>query len=148
MANIPPAPVGTPFGSFTWADWYEKIRRILNDGLINHNELQNLQGGSLTERYHLTLAEYNKAKDAMSIKGIQRGVISFSGTTTNATATITAVDPTKTELRFLGSAEQINSSGSTGANILLLNSTTIQANRYNPGTSIALTVSWELTEYN
>lgn len=28
---IPPSPVGSPFGSYTWSDWYEKVRRAIND---------------------------------------------------------------------------------------------------------------------
>lgn len=33
MADIlPPAPVGTPFGSYAWADWYRKVRDQINAG--------------------------------------------------------------------------------------------------------------------
>jgi len=31
MALIPPAPLGAPFTSYTWADWYEKVRREINN---------------------------------------------------------------------------------------------------------------------
>lgn len=58
--QLPPAPVGTPFGSYTWADWYEKIRFIVSNTDFNHNDLKNIQGGNSTERYHLTLPEYSK----------------------------------------------------------------------------------------
>lgn len=27
---IPPSPVDSPFGSYNWADWYEKVRRAIN----------------------------------------------------------------------------------------------------------------------
>ena len=60
MALIPPAPVGALPGSGFWNDWVEKIRKVVNDlynGLINHNDLQNIQGGSAAERYHLTTAQ-------------------------------------------------------------------------------------------
>lgn len=31
MADIiPPAPVDAPFGAYNWADWYEKVRRQIN----------------------------------------------------------------------------------------------------------------------
>lgn len=31
MAEIlPPAPVGAPFGSYTWSDWYKKVRDQIN----------------------------------------------------------------------------------------------------------------------
>lgn len=79
----------------------------------------------------------------MSIKGIQRGTI--AATTSGVTATITAVNTAKTELRFLGG------SGNDGVSqyavvprLVLTNSTTITATT-SAGTA---TVSWELTEYN
>ena len=56
---IPPAPVGTPFGDYSWIDWYQKIRRAINDvNLINHNDLQNIQGGTTDEFYHMTSAQH------------------------------------------------------------------------------------------
>jgi hypothetical protein len=60
MALIPPQPAGSVPGEGFWNDWIEKIRTIVNDlqqGLIAHNDLQNIQGGSASERYHLTLAQ-------------------------------------------------------------------------------------------
>lgn len=30
MAFLPPAPVSSPFGSYTWADWYRKVRDSIN----------------------------------------------------------------------------------------------------------------------
>lgn len=59
MALIPPQPIGVLPGSGFWNDWIEKVRVIINnlsEGNINHNDLQNIQGGSTTERYHLTSA--------------------------------------------------------------------------------------------
>ena len=141
--KIPPAPTGTPFGSYTWADWYYKITALLNDTLFNHNDLQNIQGGSSTERYHLTAAEYNRAKNAMSIKSIQRGTITITGTNTTATASITSVDTSKTELRYLGVTE---TSSDSGAYLTLSSSTQITATRAAPTASHSVTVSWELTE--
>lgn len=29
---IPPSPIDAPFGSYGWADWYEKVRRAINEG--------------------------------------------------------------------------------------------------------------------
>lgn len=59
MSLIPPQPVNVLPGSGYWNDWIEKIRLLVNDlqqGFINHNDLQNIQGGSSTESYHLTSA--------------------------------------------------------------------------------------------
>lgn len=56
---IPPAPIGAPFTDYSWIDWYQKVRRAINEvGEIDHNNLLNIQGGSVTERYHLTSSEH------------------------------------------------------------------------------------------
>jgi hypothetical protein len=79
-----------------------------------------------------------------AIKSIQRGKITLTGVTSN-TATITAVDTSKTELRMLGSTYN----GVTLADVLtmieLTNSTTITATRAASGSTAV--VSWELTEF-
>src|SRR5688500_4743620 len=67
MALIPPQPVGVAPGHSFWNDWIEKIRTVVNDlslGLINHNDLQNIQGGNSSERYHLTAAQHTDLTDA------------------------------------------------------------------------------------
>lgn len=79
MADIlPPAPIDAPFASYNWTDWYKKVRDAINNaGSVlwsqitsftgsnltqletrNHNDLQNIQGGTSGEYYHLTAAEY------------------------------------------------------------------------------------------
>lgn len=52
------------------------------------------------------------------IKSIQRGTISLSSGSSSATATLTAVDPAKTLLIFLGA-----SGGDTAVRIALTNAT-------------------------
>ena len=85
----------------------------------------------------------NIAQAPMRIKQIQRGVILiFSGAGTNtATATISAVNPGKTELRMLGHH------GGDFPSIVLENSTTIRTTRATNSTTMQTYVSWELTEY-
>ena len=60
-SKLPPLPVGVAPGSGYWNDWYEKLRKIINDLIsgVGHNTLAGLQGGQPAEYYHLTLAEYN-----------------------------------------------------------------------------------------
>jgi len=61
MSNkLPPLPVGVAPGSGYWNDWYEKLRKIINDliGGVGHNTLAGLQGGQAGEYYHLTASEY------------------------------------------------------------------------------------------
>ena len=87
----------------------------------------------------------NQSGGGMQIKSIQRGVITIAGGTVSATATITAVNPAKSELRYLG-----NIFGGTilagFAYLALTNATTITATR--GGAPVDGTdVSWELTEW-
>lgn len=143
--KLPPAPVGTPFASYTWADWYVKLREILNNTDFNHNDLKNIQGGTDNERYHLTLAEYNKAINAMSIKRIVRGSITLSIGVSSDIYTITPAisNLQKAQLFYLGTS---NSPSDGGISITLSNTTTITANRLT--SSANATVSFELVEYN
>lgn len=78
MSLIPPTPPGSNFSSYSWQDWYEKIRRAINNSTSiawsqitdftgsnltalltrDHKDLQNLQGGTTAEYYHMTAAEH------------------------------------------------------------------------------------------
>lgn len=83
-----------------------------------------------------------------AIKSIQRGTLSISGTNNAATATISSVNPAKTELRFLGANPIASASVNEGmVYIVLTNSTTITASRQFGGNGNTPIVSWELTEY-
>jgi len=78
MADIiPPIPIDAPFASYNWVDWYQKVRRAINEAqnlkwsqitdftgsnlnqiaTRNHNDLQTLQGGTAGQYYHLTSAQ-------------------------------------------------------------------------------------------
>ena len=81
-----------------------------------------------------------------AIKSIQRGVIVIPNGTISTTATISAVNTAKSELRFLGSGG-VNSSGTPiFTPIRLTNSTTLTAESSN-GSAYGHSISWELTEY-
>ena len=77
-----------------------------------------------------------------TLKSIQRGVISMVGAY-SGTATITAVDTSKTELRLLGVSNTTVLADL--ARVVLTNATTITATR--GSTSGTSEVSWELTEF-
>jgi len=64
MAILPPVPFDRPQTSFEWVDWYTKLRQVIDTSALDHNSLQSLQGGSTTERYHLTAADAAKATNA------------------------------------------------------------------------------------
>ena len=79
------------------------------------------------------------------IKSIQRGTIPITGVST--TATISAVDTSKSELRYLGSTYDGGGSPTINqsyVNLVLTNSTTLTATK--TAVAGAGTVSWELTE--
>lgn len=95
-----------------------------------------------------TFSQFAGGGGGATIKAIQRGVISISTGDTSATATITAVDMAKTELRFLGGSG-FDASVTIAAvpRVVLTNTTTVTAT-LNTNAGAILNVSWELTEYN
>lgn len=75
--TLPPPPVNDKPGSFAWLEWYRQLRayvstsgsvpwyiinfagsNITDIALRDHNQLQNVQGGSSNEKYHLTQAQH------------------------------------------------------------------------------------------
>ena len=54
---LPPIPWDKPQTSFEWVDWYTKLRNVIDNSALDHNALQNLQGGTSGEYFHLTNAE-------------------------------------------------------------------------------------------
>ena len=90
MADIiPPAPVNDPPNSYGWVDWYVKLVAFVNSQTnilwanINksganltdiptrlHNDLQTVQGGGASERYHLTSAQHTEATNVRSSRGV------------------------------------------------------------------------------
>lgn len=91
--GLPPPPLNDAPGSFTWLEWYRQLRNYISTSgsvpwyIINfadsnlsdiqnkdHNILDNLQGGSGGERYHLTAAQYavlgtGEHNDLLAIQG-------------------------------------------------------------------------------
>lgn len=107
MADIiPPIPIEAPFTSYNWVDWYQKVRRAINEAqniswsqinnftgsnltqlaTRNHNDLQNIQGGSATENYHMTSAQ-NTALDAGITVTITTAALTALGTQGSMTFT-------------------------------------------------------------
>ncbi len=82
-----------------------------------------------------------------AIKSVQRGVITLGAEGAPGTATISAVNPNKSELRYLGSTTQhgVESIALWLARVYLINSTTVGATAQSNNT--ATNVGWELTEY-
>jgi len=87
-SGLPPPPTRAASGDFAWTAWYNELYRLLStsgavawsqvnkDGssvgdLQNktHNLLTPIQGGTSTERYHLTALQYNRATSVISKAG-------------------------------------------------------------------------------
>lgn len=94
MAGLPPPPIQDKPGTFTWLEWYRQLREyvstsgsvpwyvinfagsnITDIALRDHDQLQNVQGGTAGEHNHLTDAEYTQIQDNFhnSTVGIQGG---------------------------------------------------------------------------
>jgi hypothetical protein len=43
--------------SFEWVDWYTRLRDVIDNSALDHNALQNLQGGTTSQYNHLTDAQ-------------------------------------------------------------------------------------------
>lgn len=82
------------------------------------------------------------------IKSIQRGIITITVANTPVTATISAVNTAKTELRYLGGGNADGAPAPVFGRIVLTNSTTITASPSSSGVLNGnVIVSWELTEW-
>lgn len=89
---LPPPPIQDKPGSFTWLEWYRQLRayvstsgsvpwyiinfagsNITDIALRDHANLQNLQGGTAGEHYHLTAAQITALGVHNSLTGLQGG---------------------------------------------------------------------------
>lgn len=95
MANgLPPPPINDQPGSFTWLEWYRQLRNYISTNgsvpwyVINfagsnitdiatrdHDQLQNIDGGTAGEHYHLTAAQHAAltAGPHNTLSGLQGG---------------------------------------------------------------------------
>lgn len=80
-----------------------------------------------------------------SIKSIQRGTVVITSGTSSASASITAVDTSKTELRMLGFSTATIGTTDGFPRINLAATTAVNASR-GGASGVDITISWELTE--
>ena len=92
--GLPPPPINDQPGSFTWLEWYRQLRNYISTNgsvpwyVINfagsnitdiatrdHDQLQNLDGGTAGEHYHLTAAQHAAltAGPHNTLSGLQGG---------------------------------------------------------------------------
>lgn len=93
-SGLPPPPINDAPGSFTWLEWYRQLRSYISTtGSVpwyvidfagsnitdiaqrDHNQLQNLQGGTAGEKYHITAAQHASLGVGLhnTLNGIQGG---------------------------------------------------------------------------
>lgn len=90
VTTLPPAPIRDPWGSYTWEEWFRRLRDRATQGLttvlwtaINftssnltdiatrlHNQLQTIQGGTSGEYYHLTSSEYTELQRSDNVTSV------------------------------------------------------------------------------
>ena len=92
--GLPPPPINDQPGSFTWLEWYRQLRNYISTNgsvpwyVINfagsnitdiatrdHDQLQNIDGGTAGEHYHLTAAQHAAltAGPHNTLSGLQGG---------------------------------------------------------------------------
>lgn len=118
--GLPPPPINDQPGSFTWLEWYRQLRTYISTNgsvpwyVINfagsnitdiatrdHDQLQNIDGGTAGEHYHLTAAQHAAltAGPHNNLAGLQGGTTSeyyhlTANEVRNARNTIEYVTPT------------------------------------------------------
>lgn len=85
--KLPPIP-NEPIGeSPLWRNWFQRLGTMISTPStgVNHNDLGNIQGGTSSERYHLTAAQVAKVDALTSTTG--------SGSTGGTSTTTTTMSP-------------------------------------------------------
>lgn len=87
---LPPAPIRDPWGTYTWEEWFRILRERAMTSLTSvswggidftassltdildrkHNDLQNIQGGTSGEYYHLTSAERSEIQRGDNVSSV------------------------------------------------------------------------------
>lgn len=147
-SGLPPPPINAPSGSFVWLEWYRKLRDFLaTNGSVpwsvvdkagsklsdiadrKHSLLQNVQGGSSGEQYHLTQAQHTKLTGPTYLE------VADTSSTINLTATPQVLKPPTTVY-----SNNINYDSSTGvftfpyagtySQLIAVNAVSSAANQY------------------
>lgn len=64
---LPPSPIDAPFGNYLWADWYEKVRRLINSST---NTIPVTQGGTGIVSYTIGDILYASAATTLAKRSI------------------------------------------------------------------------------
>jgi len=150
MANVlPPPPINDQPGSFVWLEWYRQLRNYISQsgsvpwGVIdfagssitditsrNHNNMQNIQGGSVGAYYHLVKLLTNTVTyDFASITAASTATttLTVTGATTTDSVVLTVQTPT---------AGIIYDAYISSANTVTIRATNIKTTSVDPASSL------------
>lgn len=98
MADIlPPAPIGTPFGSYSWEDWYRKVRDSINNAqTVQWSSITGLPttvaGYGITDAIKVSSSQVSIPSAVNDGSGVQIGTLTNGPTTGNPTKWISVND--------------------------------------------------------
>lgn len=126
MAGLPPPPLQDPQGSFGWLEWYRQLRDYISTASSipwniiqfagskltdlqqrSHGDLQNIQGGTPSERYHLTAAEVATISSGITTLTITSTAVDYTVLTTDNVIKVTAASKTVTLLTAVGNLGRV-----------------------------------------
>jgi hypothetical protein len=94
-AIIPPSPVDAPFGSYNWADWFNKVRTAINNATnLAWAQITDFTGSNLNQiatRLHASLQSVNGSADQYHVSSAQAGSLNSGLTVVITTAKLTGV---------------------------------------------------------
>ena len=148
--GLPPPPINDQPGSFTWLEWYRQLRNYISTNgsvpwyVINfagsnitdiatrdHDQLQNLDGGTAGEHYHLTLAEVTTTRTTIEYVTPTTG---FNNTIANSTTNY-IVEPAGT---LASGTVKMPASPVNGQKVTIASTAVITALTHSPNTGQTL----------
>ena len=80
--NLPPPPnPDADINDYSWRDWFRQLRDFIGNVVQDHQKLNNLQGGNVSERYHLSREQYvnlNKKQIEIQVAGVNQTVFTLT----------------------------------------------------------------------
>lgn len=92
---IPPSPVEAPFGSYNWADWFNKVRNAINSATtLAWAQITDFTGSNLNQiatRLHSSLQSVNGSADQYHVSSAQYTALTNGITVVIVTAKLTGI---------------------------------------------------------
>lgn len=82
MPKLSPPPFQvTDMSDYVWVEWFNQLRQVATTVITSHNGLTGIQGGTTSERYHLTSSQYTEATTYLPYERSYQKVVPVSGDT-------------------------------------------------------------------